>query len=90
VDKAKNREINTNESSKSRPPLMQGMPRHHSSSSSSKSVHSQLVDLVIEDAAAEEVERVRARKEGGPGWNEVEQKRFVYVLNRLFTGLRHY
>lgn len=48
-----------------------------SSSSSGKSDKSQLVDLVVEDTEAEEVERVRARKEGGPGWNEVEQKHFV-------------
>lgn len=41
--------------------------------------NSQLVDLVVEDHQAEEIERVRARKEGGPGWNEVEQKHFVYV-----------
>ncbi|KAF1345230.1 organic solute transporter Ostalpha-domain-containing protein [Delphinella strobiligena] len=47
------------------------------SSHSSKSHSSQLVDLVVEDHEAEEVERVRARKEGGPGWNEVEQKHFV-------------
>jgi hypothetical protein len=35
------------------------------------------VDLVVEDHEAEEVERVRARKEGGPEWNEVPQKYFV-------------
>ncbi|KKY23161.1 hypothetical protein UCDDS831_g03286 [Diplodia seriata] len=33
--------------------------------------------LVVEDHEAEEVERVRARKEGGPGWNEAEPKHFV-------------
>ncbi|KAL1305382.1 hypothetical protein AAFC00_002275 [Neodothiora populina] len=48
-----------------------------SSSASSKSGNSQLVDLVVEDHEAEEIERVRARKEGGPGWNGVEQKHFV-------------
>lgn len=48
-----------------------------SSSSSSKSDRSQLVDLVVEDHEAEEVERVRARKEGGPGWNQAEPKHFV-------------
>lgn len=48
-----------------------------SSSSSALSSRSGIVDLVIEDTAAEEIERVRARKEGGPGWNEVEGKRFV-------------
>lgn len=35
------------------------------------------MDLVVEDTVAEETERVRARKEGGPGWNELEPKRFV-------------
>ncbi|KAF2456118.1 organic solute transporter Ostalpha-domain-containing protein [Lineolata rhizophorae] len=38
---------------------------------------SQLVDLVVEDREAEEVERVRARKEGGPGWNVDEPRHFV-------------
>ncbi|EME86382.1 uncharacterized protein MYCFIDRAFT_89109 [Pseudocercospora fijiensis CIRAD86] len=47
------------------------------SSSSAKSRSSQLVDLVVEDHEAEQLERVRARKEGGPGWNSVEQKHFV-------------
>ncbi|KXT14220.1 hypothetical protein AC579_7535 [Pseudocercospora musae] len=47
------------------------------SSSSAKSRSSQLVDLVVEDHEAERLERVRARKEGGPGWNSVEQKHFV-------------
>ena len=47
------------------------------SSGSSKSGNSQLVDLVVEDTEAEAVERVRARKEGGPGWNEVDRKHFV-------------
>ena len=61
-----------------RAPILQGMLRHHSSASSSaKSDRSQLVDLVVEDTTAEETERVRARKEGSAGWNEVEPKRFV-------------
>ena len=51
----------------------------HSSSTSSKSDRSQLVDLVVEDHEAEQVERVRARKEGSPAWNEAEAKHFVYV-----------
>ena len=42
-----------------------------------ESHNSQLVDLIVEDHEAKEVERVRARKEGGPGWNEIEQKHFV-------------
>ncbi|GAB1737325.1 hypothetical protein NU219Hw_g1250t1 [Hortaea werneckii] len=37
----------------------------------------QLVDLVVEDKQAEIIARVRARKEGGPRWNEGEQKVFV-------------
>tara|TARA_R110002060_G_scaffold76799_1_gene87553 strand:- start:716 stop:919 length:204 start_codon:yes stop_codon:yes gene_type:complete len=58
-----------------------GMLRHHSSASSSaKSDRSQLVDLVVEDTTAEDIERVRARKEGGAGWNSAEPKRFVYVF----------
>lgn len=48
-----------------------------SSSSSSKSHSSQLVDLVVEDHDEQEVERARARKEGGSGWNSVEQRHFV-------------
>jgi len=48
-----------------------------SSSSSGKSHSSQLVDLVVEDHEEEKVERARARKEGGPGWNSVEQRHFV-------------
>lgn len=44
---------------------------------SSGSGKSQLVDLVVEDTDAEEAERVRARKEGGPAWNRDEQKHFV-------------
>lgn len=59
-------------------PKLMGLLRHHSSSSSSaKSDRSQLVDLVVEDKTAEERERVRARKEGSAGWNELEPKRFV-------------
>lgn len=50
-----------------------------SSSSSAKSDKSQLVDLIVEDKQAEEVDRVRARKEGGPAWNEVENKHFVHT-----------
>lgn len=48
-----------------------------SSSSSALSSRSGIVDLIIEDTAAEEIERVRARKEGGPGWNAAEVKRFI-------------
>lgn len=61
-----------------RAPMLKGMLRHHSSGSdSAKSDRSQLVDLVVEDSQAEEVENVRARKEGSAGWNAVEPRRFV-------------
>jgi hypothetical protein len=64
-----------------RAPVMGGILRHHSSSSSSaKSDRSQLVDLVVEDTVAEDTERVRARKEGSAGWNASEPKRFVSVF----------
>lgn len=53
-----------------------------SSSSSAKSDKGQLVDLVVEDHDAEEVDRVRARKEGGPAWNEVENKHFVQTYGQ--------
>ncbi|KAF9693361.1 hypothetical protein EKO04_008705 [Ascochyta lentis] len=67
--------------SKSRAPLVGTLLRQKSSSSSAsaKSDKSQLVDLVVEDHDAEEVDRVRARKEGGPAWNEVENKHFVHT-----------
>lgn len=51
--------------------------RDHSASGSSRSGRSQLIDLVVEDTDAEAAEQVRARKEGGPGWNREEQKCFV-------------
>ncbi|THW10670.1 DUF300-domain-containing protein [Aureobasidium pullulans] len=64
---------------KSSIPVIGSLLRHESSESAVtvNSHNSQLVDLVVEDHQAEEIERVRARKEGGPGWNEVEQKHFV-------------
>ena len=72
------KQIDDAEGEAGRAPIMQGMLRHHSSASSSaKSDRSQLVDLVVEDTAAEDTERVRARKEGSAGWNESEPKRFV-------------
>ena len=80
IDKGKRRSSLASEESKTpRAPILRGMLRNSSSSSSVTSDRSQLVDLVVEDTEAEEKERVRARKEGGPGWNEVESKRFVYV-----------
>lgn len=53
------------------------LTREVSASGSAKSGRSQLVDLVVEDTDAEEAERVRARKEGGPAWNREEPKLFV-------------
>ncbi|KAF1952361.1 DUF300-domain-containing protein [Byssothecium circinans] len=67
-------------SSNSHTPIASKLLRQKSSSSSSaKSDKSQLVDLVVEDHEAEDVERVRARKEGGSGWNEVPAKHFVHA-----------
>ena len=63
--------------SKSHAPFSHLLRQKSSSSSSAKSDRTQLVDLIVEDRQAEEVERVRARKEGGPGWNEVPAKHFV-------------
>ena len=64
--------------STSRAPVLSGLIREESTSSgSAKSGRSQLVDLVVEDHNAEEVERVRARKEGGAAWNEDETKHFM-------------
>jgi len=51
--------------------------RSRSSSSSNVSKRSGVVDLVVEDTVAKETERVRARKEDGPGWNQVEAKLYV-------------
>ena len=76
-DSSSNGESSTH---KSQAPLIGNLLRQKSSSSSSaKSDQSQLVDLVIEDHDAEQVDRVRARKEGGPAWNEVENKHFVHT-----------
>ncbi|KAF7918367.1 uncharacterized protein EAE98_004262 [Botrytis deweyae] len=75
--KGKNKE-NSPLSEEGRAPMLKGMLRQHSSASSSaKSDRSQLVDVIVEDTAAEETERVRARKEGSAGWNETEPRRFV-------------
>jgi hypothetical protein len=76
VQKGKHRD--SSPSSKSGKPLLKTLVRGESSSSSStKSKNSELVDLVVEDTEAEEIERVRARKEGGPKWNETDPKHFV-------------
>ena len=65
-----------------RAPVVSELIREESSSSkSAKSGRSQLVDLVVEDTEAEQVERVRARKEGGAEWNDNEAKHFVRTYN---------
>lgn len=69
---------NDNSKSKSVTTPALGLLRRDSASSKSvESGRSQLVDLVVEDNKAEEIERVRARKEGSPAWNEVPPKHFV-------------
>jgi hypothetical protein len=55
--------------------LKQNKPR--SPSASGKSDRSQLIDLVVEDTEAEEIERVRARKEGSDAWNREPQRHFI-------------
>jgi hypothetical protein len=78
VDKGKRRSSSASEERKTpRAPILKGMLRNNSSSSSGKSDRSQLVDLVVEDTEFGETERVRARKEGGPEWSGAEPKRFV-------------
>lgn len=64
--------------SKTRAPVVEDLIQE-GSSSSSKSGRSQLVDLTVKDDAAEEAERVRARKEGGADWNLDQPEHFVYV-----------
>jgi hypothetical protein len=91
IDKGKRRSTNGEGKTfpKSRAPVLGGLQRGDSAissdgASSSKSGRNspqseqdQLVDLVVEDHDAEEKERVRARKEGGPEWNEAESKKFI-------------
>ena len=62
--------------SKHRAPVVEDGLRD-GSSSSLKSGRSQLVDLVVKDEEAEEIERVRGRKEGGAGWNIDRPEHFV-------------
>lgn len=78
LGKGKHRSNPESKGPDSRSPVLDGLlHRGSSSSDSTKSGRSQLVDLVVEDTEAEEIERVRARKEGGAGWNEDEPKLFV-------------
>lgn len=85
LDKGKRRGTDDG-TSRSRAPILNDMIREESSSSI-KSGPSQLVDLVIEDTEAEETERVRARKEGGSGWNYEEPKHFIRTYEDEHEGL---
>ena len=58
-----------------------GSQNHHDQDDDDTGNQDQLVDLVVEDKQAEEIARVRARKEGGPRWNEGEQKVFVKTFS---------
>jgi hypothetical protein len=70
LQKGKNR---SNSGSRERMGAIQSrLARERSTSETSHSDRSQLVDLVVEDTDAEEAERVRARKEGGDFWNQDE------------------
>lgn len=84
LDKGKRR--GTGDSTpRSRAPILNEMIREESSSSI-RSGQSQLVDLVIEDTVAEETERVRARKEGGSGWNYDEPRHFIRTYEDEHEG----
>lgn len=84
LDKGKRRGTDDG-TARSRAPILNEMIREESSSSI-KSGPSQLVDLVIEDTEAEETERVRARKEGGSGWNYDEPKHFIRTYEDEHEG----
>jgi len=62
-------------------PIIGGLLAHQRTAST-HSHKSQLVDLIVEDTQAEEIERVRARKEGSPGWNRHDPRHFV----RAYSG----
>ena len=77
LSKGKHRESSSSNSrSKTRAPVVDSLIRGNPGEST-QSGRSQLVDLVVEDEQAEEIERVRARKEGSSRWNVDEPKRFV-------------
>lgn len=84
LDKGKRRGTDDG-TSKSRAPVLNDMIREESSSSI-RSGQSQLVDLVIEDTVADETERVRARKEGGSGWNYDEPRHFIRTYEDEHEG----
>lgn len=84
LDKGKRRGTDDG-TSRSRAPILNDMIREESSSSI-KSGQSQLVDLVIEDTEAEETERVRARKEGGSGWNFDEPRHYIRTYEDEHEG----
>ena len=81
LTKGKQRSDSSNtRGSKSAPraPFVNGALEEESSGSeTATSKRDQLVDLMVEDTAAEDTERVRARKEGGAAWNAQEPKHFV-------------
>lgn len=73
------------------PDSLEAKLRRDSSASSSKRSkidESMLIDLVVEDHEAEQMERVRARKEGGKEWNSQEQRHFVrtYSIGSEHSG----
>lgn len=53
------------------------LKRDKSSSSSHLSDRSGIVHLVVEDREEEDLERLRVRKEGGPGWNNRSPKKYM-------------
>jgi hypothetical protein len=57
------------------------LSHNESGSSCSNSSQSQLVDLAVEDTAAEEAVRVRAQKDGSTAWNPNDQKVFVHTYD---------
>lgn len=78
ADKGKHRDSSSTEESRSRSrSAFKKVVSGKSRSSSAKEDKDELIDLVIEDHDAEEVERVRARKEGSPSWNKHDPKHFV-------------
>lgn len=78
ADKGKHRDSSSTGESRSRSrSALKNAVTGKSRSSSGKEDKDQLIDLVIEDQDAEEVERVRARKEGSPEWNKHNPKHFV-------------
>jgi hypothetical protein len=76
IQESANKGKERSESESNAKPLLQ-KTASASSSSSNNSRNSQLVDLIVRDEDAEAMERVRARKEGSPRWNETEPRHYV-------------